>query len=90
MISMTSSANSNSADSKTLQRLVSGNFEFHANLPISSVSKFSDEKWTWVDRSNERLECYTPDRLTINWEKILMDYKLPENIVSDLKRYAFV
>ena len=87
---MRSSFRSKRVDDNTLQQLVSGSFDFRADLPVSRLSKFGDAQWNWADPSNRRLECYSPDRLIIDWHKIVSIYHIPERIVGDLKRYAFV
>src|SRR5437660_1649313 len=61
-----------------LERLAAGTFEFPEDLPVSVVSKFGDWVWTWSDPTDKRLECYSPDRLTLDWRKILSRYNIPE------------
>lgn len=78
------------AKNKIVQRVVSGTFEFHADLPVSKMSRFADTLWSWVDSSDQRLACYCPGRLKIDWQKIIKRYGIPITILSDIKRYAFL
>jgi hypothetical protein len=77
-------------DLRELQRIVAGKFDFPNDLLVSPFSKFGDWLWTWFDPEDKRLRYYTPDRLTIDWRKMMTRSKIPERIVIDLKRYAFV
>src|SRR5437588_590536 len=75
---------------KELQRIVAGDFDFPEDLSVSASSKFGDSVWSWFDPSNQRLQCYTPVHLTIDWGEMMTRYNIPERIIIDLKRFAFV
>ena len=77
-------------ESTTLRELIAGTFEFPKDLAVSKLSKFGDSVWSWVDPLNERLDCYSPDRLTLDWQKLKINYKISDQIIADLKRYGFV
>lgn len=70
--------------------IVDGRFNFHPGLPVSARSRYGDKIWSWVDLSDERLNIYPPYLLTINWPSIQSRYSLSEEIVADLRKYAFL
>lgn len=77
-------------EAEDLKKLLVGNFEFRKDLRISEQSKYGDDVWTWVDRSDPHLVVYSPYRLTLDWPKLLKEYLLTPEIISDLKRFAFL
>lgn len=70
--------------------IVGGCFNFRPGLPVSTCSKYGNQIWSWADQSDERLNTYDSYSLTINWPAIQSKYNLNEEIISDLKKYAFL
>ncbi len=82
--------------------LMSGEFLFSPDLPVSEKSRFGDGKWDWNDENNIRLKVNSPCQLMIDWAAITLEAKssrqvklkrnqlfipqLPERLVEDLKR----
>jgi integrase len=75
---------------KSQREIVGGTFHFRSGMPVSDCSRFGDQVWSWVDTTNERLRIYGPNQLTIKWLALKRNYNLNEEIISDLKKYAFM
>lgn len=77
-------------DVRALRDIANGGLKFRDCLVVSNQSSYGDDIWCWVDPDNKRLEGYSPNRLTINWINIKLKYDLTDDIVTDLKRLAFI
>jgi integrase len=84
--------------------LESGTFVFHADLPISTRSRFGDGKWDWRDKGL-RLKVLSKGKLLIDWDQFtigktaaaslrmcnrLFIPQLPKEMIEDLKRAFFI
>lgn len=76
--------------SDVLDRLAKGTFRFRPDYPVSKNSRFGDSKWSFLDSSNRRLDCYWAAGLTIDWNALTTELGIPITIVNDIKRYAFI
>lgn len=77
------------SDSKTLKEIAEGQMLFSPALSISAISKFSDTVWSWENSNNFRLKCYGSGALKIDWHRFWSKLGLSENIILDLKKFAF-
>ncbi|HWT03141.1 MAG TPA: hypothetical protein VN256_23015 [Pyrinomonadaceae bacterium] len=73
-----------------LREILEGGFVFRPDLHVSANSSYGDAIWNWNDPTNERLETYSPDRLTIDWPELASTYDLTEEIIADLRKYSFL
>lgn len=49
------------------QAVVSGQFEFDPDLPVSPRSRFQDSQWNWFDRNNLRFKILPERKLRVDW-----------------------
>lgn len=73
-----------------LRELLEGYFAFRPELPVTNNSRYGDDMWDWQDPSNPRLRIYTTYNLTIGWLKLKAEFDLSDEIVADLKKFAFL
>ncbi len=52
------------------QALVSGQFEFDPDLPVTPRSRFQDSQWNWFDRNNPRFKVLPERKLRIDWPEV--------------------
>lgn len=75
---------------KAQREIIGGTFHFRSGMLVSDHSKYGDQVWSWVNPANERLRVYGPTQLTLKWSALSRNYNLSEEIISDLKKYAFM
>lgn len=49
------------------QAVVSGQFEFDPDLPVTPRSRFQDSQWNWFDRNNLRFKVLPERKLRVDW-----------------------
>ncbi|HXM47848.1 MAG TPA: site-specific integrase [Pyrinomonadaceae bacterium] len=52
------------------QALVSGQFTFHPDLPVTQRSRFGDNLWDWFDENNERFKVVGQCKLRFDWSAV--------------------
>jgi integrase len=50
--------------------VVSGQFHFHADLPITERSRFGDPEWNWFTERNRRFRILPESKMCIDWSRI--------------------
>lgn len=93
----------------TLQHLgsvITANFPFNPDIPVSQKSHFGDPVWDWTDEHNGRLKVVDNCRVKFNWDAITIGTEackkamrgnrqkflavLPEEMVEDIRRVFFI
>jgi len=52
------------------QALVSGQFTFLPDLPVTQRSRFGDNLWDWFDDNNERFKVVSQGKLRVDWSAV--------------------
>ena len=50
--------------------LVSGQFHFHPDLPVTERSRFGDGEWNWFNERNRRFRILPESKLCVDWSRI--------------------
>lgn len=68
----------------TLQHLgsvITANFLFHSNIPVSRKSCFGDSIWDWTDEYNARLKVVNDSKVRFDWDSITIGTEACQNAV---------
>jgi integrase len=84
------SANTMKGVSASQRDILGGCYNFRPDLPVSEHSNYGDEVWNWMDTANTRLHSYYNHDLMIKWVHVQAAYDLNDEIITDLKKYAFM
>lgn len=93
----------------TLQHLgsvITANFLFNPDIPISRKSRFGDPIWDWTDEHNARLKVVNNSKVRFDWDAVTVGTEacqkailqghqkflavLPEEMVEDIRRAIFI
>jgi len=50
--------------------LVSGQFTFHSDLPVTQRSRFGDNLWDWFNENNKRFKVVGRCKLRVDWSAV--------------------
>jgi integrase len=89
-----------------LNALLSGNFLFNPDTPVSRKSRYGDKEWDWTDEENDRLKATSNSSIRFSWEKVTIGSEaclnaalrnnqkfipmLTEEILEDIRRGIFI
>ena len=73
-----------------LEQAIAGRLEFPAKAAISGRSCYGDTIWDFGDSANLRLAVTTGSKIIVPWEKWQTRFGLSDEIIIDLKRFAFL
>jgi hypothetical protein len=61
--------------------VITGNFLFNPNIPVSRKSFFGDRIWDWTDEHNARLKVVTDCKVRYDWDAITIGTETCRNAV---------
>ena len=78
------------ASREILDKVVAGLLTFKPEMLVSSRSRYDDPKWDFGRSTNARVFVTTGSKFVIPWGRWQMRFCLPDGMVADMKRFAFL
>jgi integrase len=91
---------------KNLGSVITADFLFNPDIPVSRKSSFGDSVWDWSDEHNARLKVVNDSKVRFDWDEITIGKEacenavlrsnqkfsamLPEEMVEDIRRAIFI
>lgn len=89
-----------------LGSVITADFPFNPDIPVSRKSRFGDPVWDWIDEHNARLKVVNYSKVRFDWDTITIGKEacqnavlqsnqkfvvmLPEEMVEDIRRAIFI